>query len=189
MENINIFKWNMFQDNFYNYLSEMGGFVYYSEIVSSESMNDFPFFLQKRAKEFLIVESAKTQKSLGELIKKYGLSVEIEDFEEYIWSYIWYSFESYFDFCLNLKNFHKKTIDFYKNTKYPHTVDVTSYGSIEIFKNATPEKIKSAKELSRESKELFVEFLKNDEMRDIKYGLGITIQKLVGEKYKHLIEI
>ena len=68
-------------------------------------------------------------------------------------------------------------------------MDVTAYGSIEIFKDATPEKIKSAKELSRESKELFVEFLKNDEMRDIKYGLGITIQKLVGEEYKHLIEI
>nr|DAO52198.1 MAG TPA: hypothetical protein [Caudoviricetes sp.]DAW54325.1 MAG TPA: hypothetical protein [Caudoviricetes sp.] len=185
----NIFKWNIFQDDFCSYLFEMGGVICDLEISSSKSIDDFSIFLRKRAKEFLIIESIKTQKSLGNLIKKYGLSVEIEDYEKYIWSYIWYSFESYFNFCLNLKNLHTKKIDFYKNTKYPHIVDVTAYGSIEIFKDATPEKIKRAKELSRESKELFVEFLKNDEMRDIKYGLGITIQKLVGEEYKHLIEI
>ena len=189
MENINIFKWNMFQDNFYNYLCEMGGYTYYLEIVYSESIDDYPIFLRKRAKEFLIVESAKTQKSLGELIKKYGLSIEIEDFEEYIWSYIWYSFEVYFSFCLNIKNLNPKTLDFYKNTKYPHIADVTTCSSIEIFKDATPEKIKSAKELPKETQEIFVEFLKNDKMRNVKYGFGITIQKLVGEEYKHLIEI
>lgn len=185
----NVFKWNIFQDDFCSYLFEMGGSVYDLEISFSKSMDDFSIFLQKRAKEFLIIKSIKTQKSLGHLIKKYGLSVEIEDYEKYIWSYIWYSFESYFNFCLNVKNLQTKKIDFYKNTKYPHTVDVTSYGSLEMFKKATPEKIKCVKELSIESQELFAEFLKNDEMRDIKNGLGVTIKKLVGEKYKHLIEI